>query len=255
MTVTSAHVTMEVQVKAHQPANHQGPNSTQMPSSPSPSFSKGTENKKTNEQVKSKDDEGKTEAAGGESSRVLLTNTKFHLDTYPDIADAICEESGYDGGAFVSAEAAGNHLVNEHQYIHQVTWLDDDNIDTLDLATLDIGNMFNRVDSAEIIYQQKKKNIKMVGKYVMGDVLGEGSYGKVKEVLDSENLCRRAVKILTKRKLRRIPNGEQNVQREIQLLKQLKHKNVVALLDVLYNDEKQKMYLIMEYCVGGLQVS
>ncbi|KAI8123294.1 hypothetical protein FF38_11733 [Lucilia cuprina] len=248
MTVTSAHVTMEVQVKAHQPANHQGPSSTQITASPSPSYSKAAENKNSNDQLKFHDDERKIEAAGGENSTVFLANTKFHLDTYPDIVD-----TGY-GGAFVGGEEAGNHLLNEQQqYHHQVTWLDDDNIDTLDLATLDIGNMFNRVDSAEIIYQQKKKNIKMVGKYVMGDVLGEGSYGKVKEVLDSENLCRRAVKILTKRKLRRIPNGEQNVQREIQLLKQLKHKNVVALLDVLYNDEKQKMYLVMEYCVGGLQ--
>lgn len=60
--------------------------------------------------------------------------------------------------------------------------------------------------------------------------------------------------ILTKRKLRRIPNGEQNVRREIQLLRKLKHRNVIELLDVLYNEEKQKMYLIMEYCVGGLQV-
>lgn len=29
---------------------------------------------------------------------------------------------------------------------------------------------------------------------------------------------------------------------------------MIELLDVLYNEEKQKMYLIMEYCVGGLQV-
>lgn len=47
----------------------------------------------------------------------------------------------------------------------------------------------------------------------MGELLGEGSYGKVKEMLDSETLCRRAAKILKQRKLRRIPNGEQNVQR------------------------------------------
>lgn len=62
------------------------------------------------------------------------------------------------------------------------------------------------------------------------------------------------LQILTQRKLRRIPNGEQNVRREIQLLQNLKHRNIVELLDVLYNSEKQKMYLIMEYCVGGLQV-
>lgn len=28
---------------------------------------------------------------------------------------------------------------------------------------------------------------------------------------------------------------------------------MIQLLDVLHNEEKQKMYLVMEYCVGGLQ--
>lgn len=141
--------------------------------------------------------------------------------------------------------------------LQSVTWLDDEQIDQLDLdLDLDHCNLFfHRVDSADIIYRNKKKKCKMIGKYVMGDILGEGSYGKVKEVLDSETLCRRAVKILKKRKLRRIPNGEKNVQREIQLLRILRHKNVIELVDVLYNDEKQKMYLVMEFCVGVLQVS
>ncbi|PSN51071.1 Serine/threonine-protein kinase STK11 [Blattella germanica] len=129
--------------------------------------------------------------------------------------------------------------------LEPVTWLNDDDAE--------VNMFFHRVDSDQIIYQTKKKKCKMIGKYVMGDLLGEGSYGKVKEMLDSETLCRRAVKILKKRKLRRIPNGEQNVQREIQLLKILKHKNVIGLVDVLYNEEKQKMYMVLEYCVGGLQ--
>jgi len=41
--------------------------------------------------------------------------------------------------------------------------------------------------------------------------------------------------------------------REIQLMKDLEHRNVIRLHDVLYNEEKQKMYMIMDYCVGGLQ--
>uniref|UniRef100_A0A182N4L3 Serine/threonine-protein kinase STK11 n=1 Tax=Anopheles dirus TaxID=7168 RepID=A0A182N4L3_9DIPT len=138
-----------------------------------------------------------------------------------------------------------------------VEWInDDDELERLDLPLVALdptSTVFNRVDSSDIIYQEKKKKCKLVGKYVMGDVLGEGSYGKVKEVLDSETLCRRAAKILTKRKLRRIPNGEQNVRSEIKLLRKLQHRNVIELLDVLFNEEKQKMYLIMEYCVGGLQ--
>lgn len=41
--------------------------------------------------------------------------------------------------------------------------------------------------------------------------------------------------------------------REILLLKRLDHKNVIKLFDVLYNEEKQKMYMVMEYCVSVLQ--
>ncbi|XP_065199474.1 serine/threonine-protein kinase STK11 [Planococcus citri] len=125
-------------------------------------------------------------------------------------------------------------------------WNDDN-----DGTANDMG--FHRVDSDQIIYRSKKERCKLIGKYVMGDMLGEGSYGKVKELLDMETLCRRAVKILKKRKLRRIPNGEQNVDREIKLLKRLKHRNVIELVEVMVNEEKQKMYLVMEYCVGGLQ--
>ncbi|XP_032826580.2 serine/threonine-protein kinase STK11 isoform X1 [Petromyzon marinus] len=118
----------------------------------------------------------------------------------------------------------------------------------------DVDDMFiHRIDSAEIVYEPRRKRAKMVGRYLMGDLLGEGSYGKVKEMLDSHTLCRRAVKILKKKKLRKIPNGEANVKKEIQLLKRLKHKNVISLVDVLYNEEKQKMYMVMEYCVCGMQ--
>ncbi|XP_061096810.1 serine/threonine-protein kinase STK11 [Conger conger] len=116
-----------------------------------------------------------------------------------------------------------------------------------------MDTFIHRIDSTEVIYQPRRKRAKLIGKYLMGDLLGEGSYGKVKEMLDSETLCRRAVKILKKKKLRRIPNGEANVKKEIQLLRRLRHKNVIQLVDVLYNEEKQKMYMVMEYCVCGMQ--
>lgn len=88
--------------------------------------------------------------------------------------------------------------------IEPVKWINDDPNYGLD----EINMFFHRVDSDQIIYEEKKKKCKFIGKYVMGDVLGEGSYGKVKEVLDSETLCRRAVKILKKKKHLKLPNGE-----------------------------------------------
>ncbi|KAL1498304.1 hypothetical protein ABEB36_009122 [Hypothenemus hampei] len=146
-----------------------------------------------------------------------------------------------------AAENAEIWLADGHG-VDQLDGLDDD------LDTVNINNFFHRVDSDQIIYQTKKKQLKLIGKYVMGDLLGEGSYGKVKEMLDSETLCRRAVKIFKERKLRRIPNGEQNVRKEISLLKTLRHKNVIRLIDELRVPEKQKLYLVLEFCVGSLQV-
>nr|WJQ78207.1 serine/threonine-protein kinase [Macrobrachium nipponense] len=113
--------------------------------------------------------------------------------------------------------------------------------------------VIQRIDSNEIIYCPPKRKYKLIGKYVLGDKLGEGSYGKVKECLDKDTLQRRAVKIMKKKTLRRIPNGDQNVRREIRLLRNLRHKNVINLIDVYHNDEKGKIYMVMDFCVTGLQ--
>lgn len=94
----------------------------------------------------------------------------------------------------------------------------------------------------------------------MGDKLGEGSYGKVKECLDSTTLQRRAIKIMKRKTLRRIPNGDQNVQREIRLLRRLRHHNVISLYDVYHNEAKgkvsnRKLYLCFTLNFGLLFLS
>lgn len=115
-------------------------------------------------------------------------------------------------------------------------------------------DFFHRVDSNELIYEHAQKKASILGKkYLKGEKLGEGSYGKVKEVLDIENLCRRAIKILKQKKLRRIPNGEDNVKREITIMKKLHHVNVLGLIEVFRNDEKMKLYMVLEYCCCNMQ--
>lgn len=95
--------------------------------------------------------------------------------------------------------------------------MSDGDLDHMDYLTgsdlMGMDAFIHRIDSTEVVYQPRCKRAKLIGRYLMGDLLGEGSYGKVKEVLDSETLCRRAVKILKKKKLRRIPNGEANVKK------------------------------------------
>jgi hypothetical protein len=103
---------------------------------------------------------------------------------------------------------------------------------------------FYRYDSTDIIYAQPQRpKAKIVGgKYLKGELLGEGSYSKVKEMLDVNTLCRRAVKIMKQRRLRRIPNGEANVQREIKILKKLCHRNVISLIETFEDPQKMKLY-------------
>lgn len=120
------------------------------------------------------------------------------------------------------------------------------------IPSLDVP--IQRVSSEdELNFYTKRKRAKFVGPYLFGDVIGQGSYGKVKECLDSRNLCRRAVKIMQQRRLRKTPHGEQMAATEIRLLKKLNHPNVVRLYDFLRNDEKQKLYLFIDLCVVSLQ--
>jgi len=55
---------------------------------------------------------------------------------------------------------------------------------------------------------------------------------QVKECLDSETLCRQAVKILKKKKLRKIPNGEANVKRLV-ILKYMTFKSLLSFETIL----------------------
>ncbi len=75
-------------------------------------------------------------------------------------------------------------------------------------------DMFFIHPEVPIIYEEARKEAKIIGeRYLKGEQLGEGSYSKVKEMLDVNTLCRRAVKIMKEKRLKRIPNGVANVQR------------------------------------------
>lgn len=88
-------------------------------------------------------------------------------------------------------------------------------------------NFFKRVDSMEL---SKPKKAKVVNNYLIGELLGDGSYGKVKECIDLETLSRRAVKIINLKLVgRKIPRGVENVRKEINIMKRLDHKNLIKL--------------------------
>ncbi|KAK9084443.1 hypothetical protein Scep_030914 [Stephania cephalantha] len=94
---------------------------------------------------------------------------------------------------------------------------------------------------------EEKKAMK-VGKYEMGRVLGEGHSGKVRLAQNLETGQAFALKVLDKQRLLKQRQSDQ-IKREIGILKQLRHPNIVRLHEVLAS--KTKIYLVLEYVSGG----
>ncbi|KAI6651209.1 hypothetical protein LOD99_5356 [Oopsacas minuta] len=118
-----------------------------------------------------------------------------------------------------------------------------------------LSSIFPYIDShTHIIYEKKHKYADFIGdRYLKGSLIGEGSYSKVKDTLDAQSLTRKAAKIVSRKKIRKIPNGEINVRREVMILKKLSHTNVIKLFHSFQDLIKDKLYLILEYCLGDLQ--
>uniref|UniRef100_A0A1I8HYN8 non-specific serine/threonine protein kinase n=1 Tax=Macrostomum lignano TaxID=282301 RepID=A0A1I8HYN8_9PLAT len=90
---------------------------------------------------------------------------------------------------------------------------------------------------------------KKVGNYLVGKNLGEGSFAKVKEGLHVVTGERVAIKIISKEKAKTDAYVRKNLRREGRILQQIRHSNVVQLLEVL--ETENSYYLIVELCRGG----
>lgn len=84
--------------------------------------------------------------------------------------------------------------------------------------------------------------LQQVGDYRVLDLIGEGSYGKVYKVLDRHN------NIYAMKSLRLNHQDKRNIEhteREIEMLKKLKHPNIVDLIDFIEQDTH--VFIIMGY--------
>ncbi|KAI3631570.1 hypothetical protein MIR68_010453 [Amoeboaphelidium protococcarum] len=229
---------------------------------------------------------GSINSSHGESGRIP---DRYVTTSYTDSLDQILKQSAAATGAAVAAakpqlEPNSRQLNAQHRLSilneesgnqslsRPVSRFQPDDIDDLmpsatvngdqggaydyqqfnDMPSVLDDNQFIQYTSQDIQYEPRQKAPKLIGRYVMGDVLGEGSYGKVKEGYCIETLRRTAIKIMKQARLKKIPNGELNVRREINVLKRLRHKNVVELMDVIVKKEKQKIYVVFEYCATTL---
>ena len=94
----------------------------------------------------------------------------------------------------------------------------------------------------------RRPMVKKVGKYEIGRTLGEGTFGKVKYAVNSETAERVAIKILDKGRIQQQHMGEQ-IKKEIAVMKMVKQRHVVNLLEVLAS--RTKIFIVLELVTGG----
>ncbi|XP_054163148.1 serine/threonine-protein kinase STK11-like [Oppia nitens] len=90
--------------------------------------------------------------------------------------------------------------------------------------------------------------------YIKGEVLGEGTFAKVREFVHKLTIKRCAAKIFKRDRMSYLKkykhNIYDNINNEIKLVYKLNHKNIIKFYDVL--ETNKKIYIFMEYCVGPL---
>ena len=97
--------------------------------------------------------------------------------------------------------------------------------------------------------------VKTVRTFVCGPVIGEGTYGKVRQAIDlrSEHPNLVAVKKVRKQQLRKVRGGEELLAREAELQSKLGGVNTMPLLAHFDDEVKGKVYFVFPYAMGSLQ--
>jgi serine/threonine-protein kinase ULK/ATG1 len=86
-----------------------------------------------------------------------------------------------------------------------------------------------------------------IGNYVVGQEIGRGSFATVYQGRQSKSKTPVAIKAVSRQKL--TSKLLDNLESEINILKAISHRNIVALTDCFKNDTH--IYLVMEFCTGN----
>ncbi|KAK3050472.1 hypothetical protein LTR09_008383 [Extremus antarcticus] len=96
---------------------------------------------------------------------------------------------------------------------------------------------------------------KLINHYEIIDELGRGTHGKVKLGRDLSTDGYVAIKIVERfsrrRKLGKLGTTEDKVKKEVAILKQARHPNVVGLLEVIDDPSRKKVYIVLEWVERG----
>ena len=113
--------------------------------------------------------------------------------------------------------------------------------------SLSLSNIsFANPDSTKLSDEEFKKSQKL-GLFVLGEKLGQGTFGFVRLATHTLTGEKVAIKILDKEKIIK-EKDKFRLKNEINILKKLRHNNIVQLYSVI--NTQLSINLIMEYCEG-----
>lgn len=104
------------------------------------------------------------------------------------------------------------------------------------------------MQSTTLKEESPERQLKQIGEYRMMRDLGEGTFGKVKLGIHVRTKQKVAIKILERKKIAMM-SDQGRVDREIKILHEVKHRNIIKLYEVI--ETSYAKYLIMEYAEGG----
>ncbi|PYH95422.1 kinase-like protein [Aspergillus ellipticus CBS 707.79] len=108
------------------------------------------------------------------------------------------------------------------------------------------GGLRSRHDYSE---QDAKRKETTFGQYILGQTLGEGEFGKVKLGWKRDGTIQVAIKLIRRESLGSNPSRLPKIYREISILRELAHPNIVRLHEMVETD--RHIGIIMEYASGG----
>lgn len=97
----------------------------------------------------------------------------------------------------------------------------------------------------------RAKHYKKINQYVLLSLLGEGSFAKVYLGLDPVTRYYNAVKQVKLQGLSRTCSGISQLEEEIQLMRELRHPNILSLREVIHVPKLNTVYMVIEYADCG----
>jgi len=108
------------------------------------------------------------------------------------------------------------------------------------------GNIKSRQDHSASVPRRKETRF---GEYVLGQTLGEGEFGRVKLGWKKDGSVQVAIKLIRRDSLGSNPSRLPKIYREISILRELSHPNIVRLYEMVETD--RHIGIILEYASGG----